>query len=158
MPLLRGIKMGLYDGVLEQAETRALQIKATISDEEKKKIECRQALQSYLEKMFADKRLEKLVFNEGYDIELFRAADVEIDAKGTKATVVYGLTSVGAYRKIESANLFQNIFFYRWEHGNSAFSLAFALADDSNAKFVPECLDKVINSYLQEKAAARATQ
>ena len=146
-----------YETLLERAGKQASE-KAKISDEEQNKINCRQALKSYLDKMFADERLEKLVFNERDDIELYKAEDVAIDVKGTKATIVYGLNGVGAYRKIEGVDLFHSRFYYLWGHHNSAFAMAYALMSDSNAKLRTEKLEDVIVSYLQKKVPVSATE
>ncbi len=143
----------LYEHALAQAGQQDAE-KPKLSEEELKRINCMQTLKSYLTKMFADERLEKLLFNGREEIELFRAKDVEIDCKGTKANVVYGLNGVGAYRRLEDVNLFHNQFHFRWGHYNSAFALAYALMSDSKATLIPETLEALITSYLHKKAPA----
>lgn len=143
----------LYEHTLAQAGKEASE-NPNFGEEELKRINCMQTLKSYLTKMFADERLEKLLFNGREEIELFRAKDVEIDCKGTKANVVYGLNGFGAYRRLEDVNLFHNQFHFRWGHYNSAFALAYALMSDSKATLIPETLEALITSYLHKKAPA----
>ncbi|MFA5887279.1 MAG: hypothetical protein WC852_01035 [Candidatus Nanoarchaeia archaeon] len=142
-----------YESALDQAGKQASE-KPKFNEEELKRINCMQTLKSYLEKMFADEKLEKLLFNSRDEIELYRAQNVEIDSKGTKANVVYGLNGVGAYRRLEDVNLFHNQFHFRWGHYNSAFALAYALMSDSKAELVPANLEDKIVSYLHKKAPA----
>lgn len=143
----------MYEIALGLAAKEAAQ-KPKISEEEQKRINCRESLKSYLEKMFVDEKLENLLFNSRDSIELFRADNIEMDDKGTKANVVYGLNGIGAYRRLNGVDLFQNIFHYRWGHHNSPFALAYALAEDSKANLKPEQLHATIISYLHKKVPA----
>lgn len=137
---------------LRIAFSRGRLLMAGVSEAERKQIECWTALKEYLDKIFADQKLEKLLFDGRHDIELFRAENVEIDTKGTKAAVVYGINCVGAYRRIEGADLFQNQFTYRWGHFNSPFVLAFALAADSKNTLKPDDLEARLGPYRQMAA------
>ncbi|HII14761.1 MAG TPA: hypothetical protein HA362_00450 [Nanoarchaeota archaeon] len=125
---------------------------AEISELGRKQIECWTALKAYLEQVFADEKLENLLFNGRRDIELFTAKDAEVNAKGAKVQVVYGINGVGAYRKVEDETLFQNIFHYRWGHRHSPFALAFALAADSKDALTPADLEAKLGPYRQMAA------
>jgi len=145
----------LFGDVLARAK-KHISEKLNVSEEERNRIDCREALKSYLDKVFADEKLENLLFKSRGNIEIFRADNINMDEKGTKANVVYGLNGLGAYRKLENVDLFHNLFHYRWGHHNSSFALAYALADDSNARLKPEQLHTAIVSYLNKKVPARS--
>ncbi len=130
---------------------------AELSEAQHRKIACWTALKAYLDAVFADERLEKLLIANGADVKLFKAGDAETDKNGKSVTVVYGINGIGVYRTVEDPLLFQKTFHYRWGHHNSAFALAFSLARDSQGALKPEDLEAKLGSYRQAAAGNAET-